>query len=893
MSDFNKIKNNKKIIIAVIFIVIIAGFLFNTKFVIAADLIRAGSNVVLGTVGSAVMMVLSVIAYIITAVIGLLISLIVALLIQVAQFNNIINVPTVVNGWVIIRDLCNMFFILILLVIAFATILRVESYNYKKILPKLLIMAVLINFSRTIFGLLIDFSQVIMLTFVNAFSTGGGWFMDAFRVNLWYSIKQAATTGDVDVTTWSTSISIIAGVIAAIITLIIVSVMLAVLVMRIIMLWIYTIFSPLVFMGFAVPALQKYTGKIWEDFTKQLVVGPVLAFFIWLALTTASSSSGLMSQSLVSGSGVAEVCVGIGSFFCQGNFQQFLIVIGLLFGGLMIAQQMGGAAGSIAGKGLDWAKKVGAAPLVAGGWAAKGLTFKAGRMMDEWQMKAQKGLGVEFPKSMNYRMVAAGWKADRDKKMADYESGVLTKTGPLHTMWRETFNKHLEIKQYGTVRKSKTQLADEAKEKGKLDFENSILEKRLEFGALSDYDRREEIKKWQTGDGKKLRINAYKEKGYDDKKIENEIAEDEAYLFNKNEDVAGVKEKIGTNNKIIEEYNDPRRKWARKIMPLSAEKATPYEYILSKAGDAEREEKEKKAMESRTKQRAFAVNAELIKAFSEKDNDKLVSAIKILTQNNDLNEGLKDKRIIDIMTRENGILEKMARKGTLGDMGKGEEFNKNLDILKKDFAANPVTPANAQAMVRGMLEEVGVSEKKAARISNDIGEVSFTAGNGLLFGSALGDTDTGDFEFEKLGFKNGRLQTSTTKKAAIAGKYTNVETQAKMRMLHPDIFISERPDGTASGLTEDGRYFLENSLHGNDLTQMNRLRSDVVKKIANSPQTLKDIKDLVDKLSKGTEAQRQQAKHIKYFTGYILRKVRIGEDKDQEKIENAYDEFIG
>ena len=36
------------------------------------------------------------------------------------------------NGWIIVRDLCNMFFILVLLMISFATILRLENYSMKK-----------------------------------------------------------------------------------------------------------------------------------------------------------------------------------------------------------------------------------------------------------------------------------------------------------------------------------------------------------------------------------------------------------------------------------------------------------------------------------------------------------------------------------------------------------------------------------------------------------------------------------------------------------------------------------------------------------------------------------------------------------------------------------------
>jgi len=76
----------------------------------------------------------------------------------------------VVKGWAIVRDLCNMFFIVILLVIAFATILRVEGYDIKKMVPKLIIMAILINFSKTICGLIIDAADLIMNAFVSAFT---------------------------------------------------------------------------------------------------------------------------------------------------------------------------------------------------------------------------------------------------------------------------------------------------------------------------------------------------------------------------------------------------------------------------------------------------------------------------------------------------------------------------------------------------------------------------------------------------------------------------------------------------------------------------------------------------------------------------------------------------
>lgn len=315
-----------------------------------------------GAVGAAVSKVLALIALIITSVVGLLIKLFVEILIQVAQYNDIIGVSTVVEGWVIIRDLCNMFFILILLVIAFGTILRQENYSAKKLLSKVLIMAILINFSRMFFGLIIDFAQVIMLTFVSSFRDSGGFFIDAFNVDGVLSFSPNDNNViDSAVGPWTVVLAVISGALASIITLVVVAVILAVLVVRIVMLWIYAILSPFVFLGWAFPPLQKYTNRIWEDFIKQVMVGPILAFFIWLALITAqNTASGLQGGNIISENQCTD---DLAKFFCNTDFQTYLLVIGLLMGGLMVAQQAGGAAGKAAGavssKGFGLAKLAG------------------------------------------------------------------------------------------------------------------------------------------------------------------------------------------------------------------------------------------------------------------------------------------------------------------------------------------------------------------------------------------------------------------------------------------------------------------------------------------------------------------------------------------------------
>jgi len=90
--------------------------------------------------------------------IGKLLILVVDVMISVAQYNGFANSQPVRDGWLVIRDLCNMFFILILLIIAFATVLRVSKYSISSLFKKVIFAAIFINFSRLICFLIIDFA---------------------------------------------------------------------------------------------------------------------------------------------------------------------------------------------------------------------------------------------------------------------------------------------------------------------------------------------------------------------------------------------------------------------------------------------------------------------------------------------------------------------------------------------------------------------------------------------------------------------------------------------------------------------------------------------------------------------------------------------------------------
>ncbi|MEI6597352.1 MAG: hypothetical protein WCL13_04080, partial [bacterium] len=301
-------------------------------------------------------------------------------------------------------------------------------------------------------------SQVIMLTFSNAFSGGGGNFINALGIQKFLDIAKGKSDfwgvkeGTLNLT------NTVAAMMFVIILLIVATVaMLAIMIiflMRMIMLWIYIILSPFAFLLMAFPAGQKYASQWWSEFVKYLINGPVLAFFIWLALMVMSNAPKFENSiffdqktSTLTGGGGNALFAAV----TTSTFVSFILAIGMLVGGLMISQQIGGLGASagmsmlnnLKSKGIGALKAAGGVPLAIGKFGI----FKAGRVADSLQMKGQgllaKGVakvtkgtfGEKYQaKSLNYRMIKEGWDRGQAVKMRDYEG---TKAGA----WQDQFNR--------------------------------------------------------------------------------------------------------------------------------------------------------------------------------------------------------------------------------------------------------------------------------------------------------------------------------------------------------------------------------------------------------------------------------------------------------------------
>ncbi|MBI3115699.1 MAG: hypothetical protein HYZ09_04400 [Candidatus Kerfeldbacteria bacterium] len=366
--------------------------------------------------------------YPVVQLLGNLLIALINILVAVASYNDFINATAVEKGFTIVRDVANMFFIVVLLVIAFGTVLNIQTYRYNRLLGRLIIMAFLVNFARFIAGIFIDAAQVVMLTFVNAFRhAAAGNLTTAFGIEDLLRLRNVKGSDISGATIFGAILLALALVLIAVI---VVGVYVVVLLIRIIALWLLVVLSPLAFVLRTFPAGQKYASEWWSNFQKYVICGPVIAFFLWLALTVmAASNTSLLNVNLNRGeitgsSGIiqdaGEAAAGsiagtISEISRADNLLSYIVAILLLLGSLMIAQELCGRAGSIAGQ---WLGKATTAAKFVTGVTAVGAALGYGREKIQRGWKATKDVARGGAEAAVMALPARAWRFYQEKAPA-------------------------------------------------------------------------------------------------------------------------------------------------------------------------------------------------------------------------------------------------------------------------------------------------------------------------------------------------------------------------------------------------------------------------------------------------------------------------------------------
>lgn len=360
--------------------------------------------------------------YIVTMLATVIITLITYLIGVVLQLsNNIPNTFAVQRGFLVTLSIANLGFVLAIIIIALATILKRETYGIKKSLWKLVVAAILVNFSLVIGSVFINFSNAFTNTFLDqlpavngshgamAFSQELAGAFQPQRALLNFSTgSQSSVTNTGSMTAGAPKTvsagSEIAAVIqpligaaaaaALLVTIIIVlAVFLFMLLIRYVWLAMLLILMPFAWLMWLFPKTSKIWSDWWNQFFRWTFFAPIVVFFLWLAIATAqgmnagtangnfiasgdlSYLSGTEYQPTSSNPVLAGLSKTFGDFVggIAGTFLQGILVVGLAVGGMYAANKF-----SITGA------SAGMAALKSVGNAAKGYAGRESKKGLRW-----------------------------------------------------------------------------------------------------------------------------------------------------------------------------------------------------------------------------------------------------------------------------------------------------------------------------------------------------------------------------------------------------------------------------------------------------------------------------------------------------------------------------
>ncbi|MDE2030671.1 MAG: hypothetical protein KGI58_00190 [Patescibacteria group bacterium] len=320
--------------------------------------------------------------------------------------------PFVLNGWGIIRDFCNMFFIFVLLYIAFATILDIHGFKTKEMIINVIIIGLLINFSLFAAQLIIDSSNILARVFYSDQSvkiTQGGANgvtnntpklkvgpngelpLSAAIVNKVNPqnliINGVNNVGVDDPVSNSNSISnttiggsslnaggfiliVLLAVAVNVVGIIVFVSVSMIFITRVIGLWMAMVFAPLAFFSYAVPKMKSIDmigwEKWWPETIKLAFLAPVFMFFLYLIIQFLDTG-----LSLINIQGQNNIA------FIVATVVPFAFIMILLWKAKSIASEMSGKLGQTITGGIA---TIGGLAL---GGAALGVAFSGRKIIGE------------------------------------------------------------------------------------------------------------------------------------------------------------------------------------------------------------------------------------------------------------------------------------------------------------------------------------------------------------------------------------------------------------------------------------------------------------------------------------------------------------------------------
>lgn len=340
-------------------------------------------------------------------------------------------VAVIYPGWEVVRNLCNIFFILALIIIAMATLFRVDSYQFRALLVQLILAALLVNFSLVIGQAVLGLADTVQAQFLPANVTvvrslAADLMVNSYRQDVYKS--SFASQG-----TFSATVKPIFLLAMSLGSFFVFCAIAAFLFIRIIALWLLLLISPIAYAVGVLPSTSHYRSEWWQNFLKYAFFTPIMAFFLNMAAVISNASQKIPVLQAINDTTTAnsygDSSLAVFVFKVGSN----LLLLVFLIAALKVADQAGiyGASGitSLAQKGIF-------APLQGAGFLGKKLGGYVGRKYTDFTTgkyiageKDKKTLGRSLAFAvLNPVAVAKGW-VKRGEKLKESSKAKAEATG--------------------------------------------------------------------------------------------------------------------------------------------------------------------------------------------------------------------------------------------------------------------------------------------------------------------------------------------------------------------------------------------------------------------------------------------------------------------------------
>ncbi len=252
--------------------------------------------------------------------------------------------------WATVRDIFNLTFIFGLVFIGLKMIFNSSDSNSRSTLVYLILAALLVNFSLFITKFVIDFSNIAATQLASGFLSGGTYEFSANFVNLMGVSALMGSGPTIGSMPPGAGFAFVFGtLILYLVTAFVFAAGGILLIIRFVVLNLYMILSPLMFLGWVFPGFSNVSKEYWSGFLSRAFFAPAYILMIYFAHQILvnikiAPGPGAMREALIS----ADGALGKSSF--ESTIPFFIITSVFLIAAIVVAQKMGavGATSAIA-----------------------------------------------------------------------------------------------------------------------------------------------------------------------------------------------------------------------------------------------------------------------------------------------------------------------------------------------------------------------------------------------------------------------------------------------------------------------------------------------------------------------------------------------------------------